>query len=543
MKIARMLSVAVLSILLWSLFSCNGGGGDNGEAPPQPISLAVGEVKKVITVNSQTTMILETPTNQEAYLQVVYTSIPLPGTQPVSLRSVPSSKWLAQHRPEHTRNSWQDRRLFLDQYLRAEEERLVRQGFLLVQPGSVRPFNLLEVQVGDRETFFILNPETDQFVERTATARVVGTRSVFFVDETEGFISPAQIQQMFEDFEEIIYPRSVRFFGEESDVNGDGRITILVTSLLNGSGVAGFFRAADLFVRDASNPFSNEQEIFYVAFPTISLPLGLIQATIAHEFQHLLNFNQKVLQPLEQGITDPPVEELWLNEALSHLAEDLTGFSENGDDLANIVQSYLDQIQFFSVTGTDAFGGQDSLPRRAAGYLLLRYLFEQTGGAIYSQTNPASLTDNGGITFLRKLATSPQTGIENIRTTLREMRNPFQQGADPFREAFANWVIALAIDGTGLNNNVLFNYQTPERDQITGQLRGINLQGTREGRNGPITLQGPFVQPFSGQVGTLQGTSTAYILFQAPASGGNTATLTLRGNPESQLQLTVIRTE
>jgi hypothetical protein len=550
-KISRLLQILLLCSLLVSFVSCDGDDDDEGDSQSPPLaSLEVGEVSQVATANSQATMMLETPTNQEAYLQVVYTAIPLPGTQPVNLRrSAAAPKPVAKQTAEATaaviNHPLQDQRILFDQYLRAEEKRIVNERLFPPPSDTVALFNLRDVQVGDQERFFILIPFTDQFVELTATARAVGVHSVFFVDDTNTSVSPEQVQQLLENFEDIIYPRDVQFFGEESDVNDDGRTTFLITSLLNdgndGRRVVGFFFSGDLLPRNANRPFSNEQEILYVAAPTAPFSLNLIQATIAHEFQHLINFNQKSLQ--RQDEDDPPTEEVWLNEALSHLAEDLTGFSEDGDDLVNIVQLYLSEVHRVSLTGAYITGVEDTLQRRGAGYLFLRYLFEQTGGATYSQTDPEVLIDNGGITFLRQLETSPQTGIENIRAALREVDNPFQQAADPFREAFANWVVALAIDGTDLNDDALFNYQPPELDQITGQLRGIDLRGTREGREGPVTLQGPAVQRFNNQQGTLQGTGVGYVLFRAAPNGGETATITLEGNAESQLQLTVIRTQ
>jgi hypothetical protein len=434
----------------------------------------------------------------------------------------------------------QDARILFDQYLRAEEQRLAREGLHPVQPDSAALFNLHDVQVGDQRSFFVLNPSNDQFVEQTATAQALGAHSVIFVDNDINLTPQLQqdLQLMHTDFDTIIYPRSVRFFGAESDVNGDGRVTILITSVLSSGGVVGFFFPGDLFPLTVQ-PNSNEQEILYVAPPSASRPLGLIEGTMAHEFQHLINFNQKIFVG---GGED--TEDLWLNEALSHFAEDVIGFSENGDDLVNVVRAYLNAVDLVSLTGNNAFGGNpDTIERRGAGYLFLRYLFEQTGGATYSQTDPADLTDNGGITFLRQLESSPALGIENIRTALQAVDNPFGQASDPFREAFANWVIALAIDGTGLNSNLLFNYQPPEFDQITGQLRGIDLRGTREGQSGPVTLQGPSTPFFNDQPDTLQGTGVVYVLFQAAPTGGNTTTIRLSGNAASQLQLTVIRTK
>ncbi|RMF88529.1 MAG: hypothetical protein D6736_10310 [Nitrospinota bacterium] len=534
-----------LLVLLLAAGCGGGGGGEAGGPNTQSLSLSTGDVKQIATSNSQASVILETPGGEE-YLHIVYTTTTQSGAHPFTLSSsAPSMVKRVPLVAVERERGYAEARLQFDHFLRGEERRMIEEGLLPSGAGIGRLFTLFKVQPGEQETFFILDPRTRVFRQRTATARTIRPHSVLFLDDAV-ILTPTlegQIEQMVEDFETIIHPRSEQLFGEESDVNNDGRITILVTSLLNGTGVAGFFLPSDLFLRDTDNPFSNEQEILYVALPSSSLPLGLIEATMAHEFQHLINFQQKVLRRIDQGLPNPPSEDLWLNEALSHLAEDLTGFSEDGDDLVNIVEDYLEQVEFFSLADNDAFGGSDTLQRRGAGYLFLRYLFEQAGGATYSSTDPAGITDRGGITFLRQLESSSHIGIDNIRTALRTVTNPFQQASDPFQQAFAHWAVALFMDGTRLNTDPRFHFQAPEFDQITGQRRGIDLRGTREGRSGLVTLRGPHLQFFNSHREAVQSTGVAYILFQASPQGEDTTTITLRGNAESRLQLTVVRTE
>jgi hypothetical protein len=125
-------------------------------------------------------------------------------------------------------------------------------------------------------------------------------------------------------------------FGAPSDIDGNGVVIILLTPRVNAligwpdcrsSFVSGFFLAADL--APATRATYNNGEVFYAMVPdlsgTVSCPhppsqvRQLIAPTFIHEFQHMISFNQHVL--VRRG----PVEALWLNEAMSHLAEELGG--------------------------------------------------------------------------------------------------------------------------------------------------------------------------------------------------------------------------
>jgi hypothetical protein len=125
-------------------------------------------------------------------------------------------------------------------------------------------------------------------------------------------------------------------------MNGESRVVIFFTRAVNeltpadAEGVVGgFFWAGDLFPR-ASCAGSNEREMFYVLAPD---PAGTINGnvrsvayvqrstagTIAHELQHLINASRRIF------VNDAPEwEESWLNEGLSHIAEELVFYRRMG---------------------------------------------------------------------------------------------------------------------------------------------------------------------------------------------------------------------
>ena len=169
--------------------------------------------------------------------------------------------------------------------------------------------------------------------------RQSGQRVAIFVDNDApagGYTDPelTEVGNLFDDY---LYPIDTVAFGRESDVDANGAVIVLLTHRVNalspgcdstGSVVLGYFFGADLLPRSAANPGSNEAEIFYGLVPdplnascdiSAEFALSRLPATFIHEFQHMISFNQHVL--VRSGTS----EDTWLNEGLSHFAEELGG--------------------------------------------------------------------------------------------------------------------------------------------------------------------------------------------------------------------------
>jgi hypothetical protein len=107
---------------------------------------------------------------------------------------------------------------------------------------------------------------------------------------------------------------------------------------LNGGWLIGYFGNADLLQTrddsaDCSDGGSNHGEIVYLndlrggqsnGYAAQDLLASVYPATLAHELQHLLNFERRCVDRTCDG-----PEEVWINEALSKVAEDLAGFGWN----------------------------------------------------------------------------------------------------------------------------------------------------------------------------------------------------------------------
>lgn len=192
--------------------------------------------------------------------------------------------------------------------------------------------------VGEQEDFNVCATLSCTSVTAiTATARYVGPRGAIYLDDQ----MPAGAQQFTQAdlddlgalFDDHLYPIDTTAFGVASDIDGDGHVAIVITDQVNDLSpdctdgrVVGYFFGGDLLL---TYPGSNRREVFFAFAPkpaTATCPavsrtgaLRSLPPVLIHELQHMISFNQRVLL---RGRQD---ESPWLNEALSHFAEELGG--------------------------------------------------------------------------------------------------------------------------------------------------------------------------------------------------------------------------
>ncbi|MGI5986117.1 MAG: M30 family zinc metallopeptidase [Oscillospiraceae bacterium] len=138
-------------------------------------------------------------------------------------------------------------------------------------------------------------------------------------------VSDENAKKIGEEFDKTIYSLVTDNFYHESDVNSDSKIAILCYDIqdgFTGSGgyIGGYFYGGDLFNNSDENK-SNEMELFYIdTYPAMGIDknnpdVAKAYSTLAHEFQHMVNFNK---HRIETSIGNM---DTWLNEALSMAAE------------------------------------------------------------------------------------------------------------------------------------------------------------------------------------------------------------------------------
>ncbi len=292
---------------------------------------------------------------------------------------------------------------------------------------------VLADELGETNYFFV-DPSYDS-KERSvisATLRRVSDRAYFYIEDnywqnlsfSQQNLYFDYLREVARNFDRITYLSVRSVFGSEwkSGIDNDDRITILLTHLKPIAG--GYFNGKDERSK-SQEPASNEREMFYISAPQINSPL--IHSFLAHEFQHLINWNQK---ERIHGIA----EEIWLNELRSEYAPTAAGYDSEYTN-TNLERRVEDFLIRPSDSLTEWAGDRYDYP---SVNLLSHYLTEQFGEVILSY-----MIENNKV------------GINSIEQALTDMRFNLN-----FSQVFNNWAIADYLNDTSLSNGQ-YGYKNP----------------------------------------------------------------------------------
>ena len=291
--------------------------------------------------------------------------------------------------------------------------------------------------LGERHTFFV-NPTYDATGRSSVpvTLEYVGTHSYFYVEDSylnslnnsERALFKQQIIASGQEFDNNIYPKEVAFWGSEVNpgIDNDSKITILLERLASGTG--GYFDSVNGY-STAQASQSNQREM--IVANVLSLGTNRLKIFLAHEFQHLISFNQKeILRDVS--------EDTWLNELRSQYAITLVGLNDNfqNSDLAQRIQTFLsnpgDSLTEWPNTNLDY----------APVTLFGQYLIDRFGPSILQDTLHSSLS-----------------GIDSINKYLIEHQRP-----ERFSDVFADWEWTNFINNRA--QDVRYGYTNPNLQTI-----------------------------------------------------------------------------
>jgi hypothetical protein len=353
-------------------------------------------------------------------------------------------------------------------------------------------------EVGELRDFQVLSRE-GTFDPVTARARWVGANVAVYVDTAAPApgLGDSDVTELGDAFDDPVFSVVSGSFGAPSDLDGNERVVVLLTPRVNALSrspedgiVGGFFYAGDLLPAQVG---SNAGEVFYALVPdpdgTLGFPITVeevklgVPAVMAHELQHMIHFNRRVL---EAGAVAG--ETLWLSEGLAHLAEQLVADTLSARGLpqeaalysrANLLrgQEYMDSVGSVSALQDT---GDGTLAERGGAWLFVRYLEE------HFRTE----------SILERLTTSTLSGEQNVAAATRL----------PFSDPFSGWSAALQTDGTAPLDDPLLEYPDTDIralfDPVPG---GYTLS--------PIDLgEGEWDQP-----GSIPGGGSAYFEFRVPS--------------------------
>lgn len=291
--------------------------------------------------------------------------------------------------------------------------------------------------LGERHTFFV-NPTYDVF-KRTSipvTLVYVGSHSYIYTENeyleslnpSERTIFNQQVSALAQEFDNNIYPKEVSFWGPEANpgIDNDPKITILLERLTSGTG--GYFDSINGYPLSGADR-TNQREM--ISVNVSSLGTDRLKIFLAHEFQHLISFNQKELL---RDIS----EDVWLNELRSQYSITAVGLNDNfrDSDLSQRLQNFLsspgDSLTEWPNTNLDY----------ASVTLFGQYLFDRFGPSI-----------------LRDTLHSFTSGIDSINKYLISQRSP-----DRFTDIFSDWVWTNYYNNR--TQDIRYGYINPELQNI-----------------------------------------------------------------------------
>ena len=302
----------------------------------------------------------------------------------------------------------------------------------------------------ERSFHFVDLSGTGNTTELTASLKSSSVNLDVWVDNA-AVIDDSVFRILVDAIENHVLPRHTAVWGSWRDVDGNGKISMLMTPRFNQTRKAiGIFNPADFYPNNTDikspnyNPLSNEMDIVYVGVPDSTgadpaFSIASLLATIAHETQHLKSFSVVVNQQESCGAAEPEMEETFLEEGLAHFAENIAGYGLSGGNMA-FISRYLDKPEATALSSYIGVGFGDSVERRGGMALLIGYLFQEFGGVQFK--DDGSITDSGGISFLRRIYASRKRGWERLEDASGYKRETIlKQFADFLNKPFP--VVAL----------------------------------------------------------------------------------------------------
>lgn len=305
----------------------------------------------------------------------------------------------------------------------------------VLQEGNVNPITEDEgiskapipPAVGDMRGFWVIDYLNNKVgYQRYVTASIIriSPSAIFFLENNTLTPTQTQIEEMVDSFE-TSYPIVQEKCGLENDVDGNGKVIILLTQL--GYSVGGYFYNADKFSNaqlSGYSTYSNEADILYINTDYFksgnweSKKRDLF-AVMIHEFHHMALYDHR------QRLGLPAHMDSWINEGLSML----TSY------YANLADTSINYVNYFlkSESNTSLVSSKGSSVSYGYVYLFMRYFYARFG-------------DEG----IRRLINSPYSDVRAV-----------EYGSQMnFNDLFRDFLYSMLVTGRNITTDP--RYEIPE---------------------------------------------------------------------------------
>jgi hypothetical protein len=248
-----------------------------------------------------------------------------------------------------------------------------------------------------------------------------------------------KIQKLDFEFYHQIKPILNDKYGMENTpgIDDDPKLVVLIHEMKEEA--RGYFRSVDQYSRSQVSD-SNEHEMVYLNANNITDDLNLLKAYLAHEFTHVITFNQKDQYAVE--------EETWLNEGRAEYAPTLLDLEEN---------PYLkERVKDFLREPTDSITEwQGKSSDYGALSMFIHYLVEQYGEEI-----------------LKDSLQSKYIGIESINKALKN--NEIDKA---FSDIFTDWTITIFLNDCSVGENYCYKNENLNNVDVVPLINFLPLSG------------------------------------------------------------------
>jgi hypothetical protein len=166
---------------------------------------------------------------------------------------------------------------------------------------------------GEYRNFWSLNYAESRAYQVRARHVAEGQHISLWLERGES-VSPYDLSMILDEFDEAIHPRLSGSFGSPGDIDGNGKVIVLLMDIIDNYGSGNDTYIAGMFLQKDIQPglFSNQGEMLYLdIYPGLNYSgaLDVLLSTAAHEYLHLLDFSAGNYR------------DLWLAESLATAAE------------------------------------------------------------------------------------------------------------------------------------------------------------------------------------------------------------------------------